>query len=72
MDVSALRLQRKTFFEEMQHVTGMANDNHVIDIMITESLIMRDIEANIIKLPIDVLTERLDAVVGLVKPEPIA
>ena len=50
VNVSALQLQRKSFFQDMQRVIGNARDNHGIDIEITESLIMRDIEANIGKL----------------------
>lgn len=50
VNVSALQLQRKSFFQDMQRVIGNAQSNHGIDIEITESLIMHDIEANIGKL----------------------
>ena len=51
VNVSALQLQRKTFYQDVLRVIGKANGgSHGIDIEITESLIMRDIEANIVKL----------------------
>lgn len=51
VNVSALQLQRKTFYDDMLRVIGQARDGkHGIDIEITESLIMRNIEDNIQKL----------------------
>ena len=51
VNVSALQLQRKDFFADVLQVIGQATDgHHGVDIEITESLIMYDIEANILKL----------------------
>jgi diguanylate cyclase (GGDEF)-like protein/PAS domain S-box-containing protein len=51
VNVSALQLQRKTFHDEILGVISAAADgNHGLEIEITESLIMRDMEDNIRKL----------------------
>ena len=51
VNVSALQLQRTSFYADIMQVIGnTADGHHGVDIEITESLIMHDIEENIAKL----------------------
>jgi diguanylate cyclase (GGDEF)-like protein len=50
INVSTVELRRQDFVEAFVHSLGMGDEDHGIDIEVTESIIMEDVAANIAKL----------------------